>query len=474
MVRKGVRRCRFKWGAFGRVFVASVIVLTSSWLALAQSAMFDSIPPILGKDYPSDGFEMGHIFEIGDRITLAGTNRNLGSVTVVLSSFAHTENFGGLANYSYPITLRIYEGGFVSIPGPLLANVTQSFSIPYRPVGWASNGIAFTVTFDLGRYGISVPDSVVYTVSVDTSHFGANPTGAPMAQNYDLLGFAYSSASVNCGGLKIGGNDPSDIFDSRDSENYYWDRSAPSATLRRDRSAALLSGPATPMVQFLSSTNVVPIAEVFVTGRTNFQYNGSAQGPTNVTVIGSAGSVILSYKGIRSTSYPASQAPPVAAGIYTVTAQVIEGGSRVSGVSKPMVFVIAPRPLTIRANPIFKAFGSALVLGNVDHGFTSVGLVRGESVGFVNLTATGGTDATDPVGRYLIVPSNANGGSFNPLNYVVSYRPGALDVLPRSKSLVNQPVSSDNQEVPFWPPWAIGALIAPLLGVGLRSLGERR
>ncbi len=447
----------------GSAILLTVVGLALSWLASADSVLFDSVPGILSKDFPSDGFETGHILEIGDRITLTGTERILGSATVVLSSFAHAENFGRAANYSYPVTLRIYGGGFGSIPGPLLASVTQTCVIPYRPVGWVSNGIAFNLTFNLAQYGILAPDTIVYTVSVDTSHFGKNPTGATGAQAYNLLGFAYSSAGGNCGGLKLGENDPSDIFDSRDSSAFYWDQSAPSGTLRRDRSNALQNTPFAPMVRFQSTTAALPATEIFVTGPTNYSYDGLGHGPGNINVVGSAGTVTSTFSGINGTTYGPNSAAPVSAGIYTITVQVSADASHAAATSFPMVFAISPRPITIRADPISKAFGLPLTLGPVNSGFTAVGLAPSDAIETVTLSATGGTNASDPIGSYLLIPSNATGGQFNPLNYSISYRPGVLSVL-------SQASIAGGQDVPLMPPWAFLVLPFSVLSLGFRSL----
>jgi len=90
---------------------------------------------------------------------------------------------------------------------------------------------------------------------------------------------------------------------------------------------------------------------------------------------------------------------------------------------------ITRKSLAITAGSMTKTFGQTLVLGAEQTNFTSSGLVSGETVGSVTLTASGGTQAEDPVGTYELMPSAAAGGSFSLGNYSVFYNPGILTVL---------------------------------------------
>jgi len=90
---------------------------------------------------------------------------------------------------------------------------------------------------------------------------------------------------------------------------------------------------------------------------------------------------------------------------------------------------VSPAPLTIIANPYQKFYGSTLQLGSGNTRFSSTGLMNNETVGSVTMTASGGTNATDPVGIYALNPSVAIGGSFNSNNYMITYAPGNLTVV---------------------------------------------
>lgn len=293
-------------------------------------------------DYPAEGFEASHIREIGDRLTLSGTDRRLTAMTLTLSSWAHSEDFGNAANFSYPLTLRIYQGGTVSFPGPLLASVTKNFIIPYRPVGWPSNGIAFNVTFDLSPANIVVPDTLVYTISANTSHFGASPTGAPGNQNYNYLAFAYDNTGRWCGTGSIGANDPVDIFDIRDAPNFYWDGSMPSNSLRRDLVPQLGGQSLTPIVQVSADSYYWETSSVFITGPSEFYFSGGPQGPTNATVFGSTNAPTFVYSSSDGIGYPQNPIPPSNSGSYWAIANAAPSAGFAGAVSMPFPFAIRP------------------------------------------------------------------------------------------------------------------------------------
>jgi len=89
---------------------------------------------------------------------------------------------------------------------------------------------------------------------------------------------------------------------------------------------------------------------------------------------------------------------------------------------------VLPKSLSITANNQSKPFGAILSLGAGQTGFSSTGLLVGEMIGSVRLSATGGIFANDAVGTYLIYPSDAIGEKFNPSNYDITYSEGQLTV----------------------------------------------
>lgn len=407
-------------------------VLQSPLAFAAGSPVFNSIPGSLKPDYFAQGFESQRISEISDRLILAGTNRHLTAVTVTLSSWARSENYGNLASYSHPLTLKIYQGGYFAAPGQLLANVTQTFDIPYRTVGWVSNGIAFNVTFDCSTLGLSLPNSIIYTVSANTSHYGSAPTGGDSSQACNYLGFAYASQTSNCGGVTVGANDPGDIFDRRDSAAYYWDGAAPAAWLRRDAASLLKSVPYTPMVAVYADSSTLASSTVVVTGPSSFTYSGRSQGPASSTVTGSSGAVYYLYRGIGATTYAPSATPPTSAGTYSVVASVTSDSRYSSASSSGFTFDISPAPIVVSALPVTKPYGSSLVLGSGQSAFSTSGLVNGETSETATLTASGGTGVNDAVGTYTLTPSALAGGTFLKANYSITYQASTLSVISSS------------------------------------------
>jgi len=91
-------------------------------------------------------------------------------------------------------------------------------------------------------------------------------------------------------------------------------------------------------------------------------------------------------------------------------------------------------PLTITANSIHKQFGTVITGAAGSLAFTATGLVNGESVGSVTITYGTGSAAADPVATYTgsVTASAATGGTFNPIDYIITYLPGDIivDTLP--------------------------------------------
>lgn len=90
---------------------------------------------------------------------------------------------------------------------------------------------------------------------------------------------------------------------------------------------------------------------------------------------------------------------------------------------------VAPASLTVTAKSIQKFYGSTVTLGVGSSNFTATGLMNGETIGSVTLSASGGNAATDPIGIYTLTPSAAIGGTFSTGNYNINYADGQLEVL---------------------------------------------
>lgn len=187
---------------------------------------------------PSYGPEAYSFREFGDAVTLAGSARTLNVVTVTMSSWAcqsgawNTHDCATAlgAKFTEPITLSIYgspvtQDDATVVPGALIARVTKSFNIPYRPSAnvthcnssngalgkwWNAasstcfNGKAANISYNFGSLGLDLPDTVVLGVAYNTTHDGYNPVGeaascfgTPQGCAYDALNIGVTaSASV--------------------------------------------------------------------------------------------------------------------------------------------------------------------------------------------------------------------------------------------------------------------------------------
>jgi len=108
---------------------------------------------------------------------------------------------------------------------------------------------------------------------------------------------------------------------------------------------------------------------------------------------------------------------------------------------------VNPAPLTIKANDMEKTYGDEITFNGTE--FTAKGLVNNESIGKVDLTSDG-APKTAPVGTYDIIPSNAQGGTFNPNNYKITYEKGKLNVNPAPSSIrdIYYPIIEENYYIP--------------------------
>jgi hypothetical protein len=192
------------------LLAVAVLGLTaaSASASVPHSVLYTSTAPGVG-NIPSVGVEAYSFNQIGDEVILRRVAR-LKSVAVQLSSWACESgawNTGDCvttpgATFSTPITLNIYRASSadpntgVRTPGPLLATVTRTFSIPYRPSAsshcssgaWFKNGqgcfngLAHTIGFTLTGLKTKLPKDVVLGVSYNSDNSGPDPlhgTGAP-------------------------------------------------------------------------------------------------------------------------------------------------------------------------------------------------------------------------------------------------------------------------------------------------------
>jgi hypothetical protein len=206
---------------FAALVAAAISVVAGSAIAAGNktSVIFDSSavngPP---SNLPSVGAESSAFAYLGDQVTFATGPRKLSNVAVTVSSFAcvsgHWDGVGGLcstpsgATFSLPMTLNIYDATGTN----LLASSSQTFDVPYRPSassqclggtrwfqagskGGCYNGLANTVTFNFSG-NVTLPDTVVYQISYNTSHHGPSPIGDGQACSGTVAGCPYDSLNI--------------------------------------------------------------------------------------------------------------------------------------------------------------------------------------------------------------------------------------------------------------------------------------
>ena len=91
-------------------------------------------------------------------------------------------------------------------------------------------------------------------------------------------------------------------------------------------------------------------------------------------------------------------------------------------------FSILKKRLSITADNRTKEFGQTLTLGAGQTAFTPGEMGRTDKIDTVTITASGGTEANDPAGTYVLTPSAPVGQNFAAGNYDIYYTPGTLTV----------------------------------------------
>jgi hypothetical protein len=233
----------------GLLTLAFMAVLAVS-PASAQVAVYDAVPATLAPNYPSLGFQATQTAEFGDYVHLAGTNRSLHSVTVTMSTWAYQSQADNvsycLANpglcsgsgWEHPFTLSIYNIGTGSVGtrsvGSLIASVTQTKTVPWRPepsgspctgTTWQGpdlncyNGMAFNMTFDMSSLAATLPDNVVVGIRFNTQTWGPAPVG---------VAGPFNSLNVSVvGALTVGVDDnPDNLFWNTSTPGWYADGGA--------------------------------------------------------------------------------------------------------------------------------------------------------------------------------------------------------------------------------------------------------
>ncbi len=226
--------------SFTGMLAMLAFVMVASTSALWATTVYNSVPAVLDPNYPSQPYQAQQTFEFGDFVHLAGTARIAQGVTITMSDWALeatpanvawcSANPGkcSAAGWQYPFTLNIYAAGPVvgglRTTGALLGSVTQTKTIPWRPVAdptcpggtaWRApdtfcyNGYAFNMTFDLTNYYLNLPNDVIVGLAFNTQSYGVTPTGVDGP--YNSL-----NVSVPPGNFATTGTDD-------DADRVFWD-----------------------------------------------------------------------------------------------------------------------------------------------------------------------------------------------------------------------------------------------------------
>lgn len=237
--------------------VALMTMSGSSALAKDNAAIYDSLK--IAPNVPSEGPEAYAFKEFGDEVTFAGSARSLERVTVTLSSWGCQTGhwYGGNCNsaagatFQQAITLNVYQAGVNNTAGALIATQTRTFRVPYRPSAstrctggeWYAgslgcfNGLERLVGFDFRSQNITLPNTVVYGISYNSTHYGPAPIGEGAACFTSSGGCPYDSLNIGLGPkVNVGSKPlPDTIFQNASVGSQYCDNGAAGvATFRLD------------------------------------------------------------------------------------------------------------------------------------------------------------------------------------------------------------------------------------------------
>jgi hypothetical protein len=178
-----------------------------------------------------------------------------------------------------------------------------------------------------------------------------------------------------------------------------------------------------------STTNAINVSgqyiiqNILLTPPNGFEIsNNSSSGFANtLTLTPSSGTVASANAYIRLKS---------TAGVGNFTGTVVLTSDAADNVSLPIATsYVAAGPLTVTATYFQKFYGSKITLTSGSTSFSATGLVNGEKIGSVTLSATSGTAANDVPGLYNVTPSAAVDGTFSSANYNITYVPAQFEVL---------------------------------------------
>ena len=227
--------------AAGALALLGLAVVESAAPARAADptvVVYDTIPSPLPASLTSLGYQATRTAEWGVEVGLAGSDRQVASVTAAFSSYACETGAWNApdclttdgASWTHPVTVNLYQVGDGVTPGALIASTTATVTAPYRPsadtvnctgaqAGYWYDGAtcranqAFTWTFDFTSHPV-VPDQLIVSVAFDTNGAGADPlsTDGP----YSALNVAYITDA------ELAAHDTPFVGTMPDPDSTYW------------------------------------------------------------------------------------------------------------------------------------------------------------------------------------------------------------------------------------------------------------
>lgn len=225
-----------------------------------NQAVYNSVPAVLAPSYPSQPFQAQQTNEFGDYVHMAGSSRVLDSVTLTMVTWAYQSEAGNVAycaahpsrcsgsGWTHDFTLNIYNIGSGTVGtrsvGSLIATVTQSKTVPWRPepgggcpgTTWLGpdsncyNGYAYNVTFDMSSLAATLPNDVVVGIVYNTQTYGPAPMG-------EVGPFNSLNVGTQPGPASIGTDDNIDsVFWNTNTASYYTDGGAAGVGVFREDS----------------------------------------------------------------------------------------------------------------------------------------------------------------------------------------------------------------------------------------------
>ncbi|ACI98370.1 MBG domain-containing protein [Rhodospirillum centenum] len=366
-----------------------------------------------------------------------GTAANAGSYTISASGATGT----GLSNYS----ITYANGTLVVDPASLTitaSGATKTYGNSINLTGFTSNGlingdsisaVSLTstgagTTATVGSYTISGSGatgtglsnySITYangTLVVDPASLTITASGTTKTYGTSagLTGFTSSGLvngdTVTAVSLTSGGADTAATVGSYDIVG----------------SNATGSGLSNYSITYANGTLVVDPAALTITPSGTTKTYGTSAGLTGFTSSGLVNGDTVTA--VTLTSGGADTAATV--GSYTISAS----GATGTGLSNYSItyasgtLVVAPASLTVTASGATKTYGNSINLT----GFTSNGLINGDSISAVSLTSTGAGTAAN-AGSYTISGSGATGTGLS--NYSITYANGTLVVNPAALTI---------------------------------------